>query len=132
VDRRVPQTGRDATSVPSRRSGRTSRSRDLSRQSDRIRLDRGIEHLDRVRIVLVREHGAFRLQDIGDNPLQRDGARFGDLRRRQPRPDQFVSFVQGRSRPRAAVENSSAPVTDRALIMSSESTSAKPIDRATS
>ena len=28
-----------------------------------LALDRGIEHLDRVRIVLVREHGAFRVQD---------------------------------------------------------------------
>jgi hypothetical protein len=49
-----------------------------------LALDRGIEHLDRVRIVLVREHGAFRVQDEAGclhllakecrlNPMQRLG-----------------------------------------------------------
>ena len=42
--------------------------RDLSGLHERIgeaiglALDRGIEHLDRVRIVLVREYGALRIQ----------------------------------------------------------------------
>src|ERR1700722_15227819 len=49
-----------------------------------LALDRGIEHLDRVRIVLVREHGTFRVQyeacrlhllanGCGLNPMQRLG-----------------------------------------------------------
>ena len=67
VDRRAPQTGRDATSVSSRRPGRTSRSRDLSRLHETVgeaiglTLDRGIEHLYRVWIVLVCEYGALRV-----------------------------------------------------------------------
>ena len=67
VDRRAPQTGRDATSASSRRSGRTSRSRDLSRLHETVgeaiglTLDRGIEHLYRVWIVLVCEYGALRV-----------------------------------------------------------------------
>ena len=59
-----------------------------------LALNRGIEHLDRVRIVLVREHGAFRVQYEASrlhllpngcrlNPMQRLGG--SELAAKAPR-----------------------------------------------
>ena len=65
-----------------------SRHRDLSGLHEPIgeaiglTLDRGIEHLDRVRIVLVREHGAFRVQhEAGRLHLLADGRRGDPMQR---------------------------------------------------
>jgi hypothetical protein len=54
-------------------------------------LDRGIEHLDRVRIVLVREHGAFRVQhEAGRLHFRSKGCRLNPVQRlgvARARPD---------------------------------------------
>ena len=48
-----------------------------------LALDRGIEHLDRVRIVLVREHGAFRVQYEADGfHLRTNGCRLNPMQAR--------------------------------------------------
>ena len=56
-----------------------------------LALDRGIEHLDGMRIVLVREHGAFRVQDeAGRLHLRADGCRLDPMQRlgvARARPD---------------------------------------------
>src|SRR5580704_19052939 len=56
-----------------------------------LALDRGIERLDRVRIVLVREHGAFRVQhEAGRLHLLADGCRLNPMQRlgvTRARPD---------------------------------------------
>src|ERR1700690_2647696 len=47
-----------------------------------LALDRGIEHLDRVRVVLVREQGAFRVQyEAGRLRLRADGGRIDPMQR---------------------------------------------------
>src|SRR5205823_2586247 len=47
-----------------------------------LALDRGIEHLDRVRIVLVREQGAFRVQyEAGGLHLLANGCRLNPMQR---------------------------------------------------
>ena len=47
-----------------------------------LTLDRGIEHLDRVRIVLVREHGAFRVQyEAGRLHFLANGCRLNPMQR---------------------------------------------------
>src|SRR5450432_393115 len=47
-----------------------------------LALDRGIKHLDRVRIVLVREHGAFRIQyEAGRLHLLANGCRLNPMQR---------------------------------------------------
>jgi hypothetical protein len=47
-----------------------------------LALDRGIEHLDRVRIILVREHGAFRVQyEAGRLHLLANGCRLNPMQR---------------------------------------------------
>src|ERR1700722_3055931 len=56
-----------------------------------LTLDRGIEDLDRVRIVLVREDGAFRVQyEAGRLHLLANGCRLNPMQRlgvARPRPD---------------------------------------------
>src|ERR1700730_17303462 len=56
-----------------------------------LALDRGIEHLDRVRIVPVREHGAFRVQyEAGRLYLLANGCRLNPMQRlgvARARPD---------------------------------------------
>ncbi len=56
-----------------------------------LALDRGIEHLDRVRIVLVREHGAFRVQyEAGRLHFLANGCRLNPMQRlgvARARPD---------------------------------------------
>src|SRR5277367_3420788 len=56
-----------------------------------LALDRGIEHLDRVWIVLVREHGAFRVQnEAGRLHLLANGYRLNPMQRlgvARARPD---------------------------------------------
>src|SRR5664279_3675668 len=65
-----------------------SRRRDLSGlhkpigEAIGLALDRGIEHLDRVRIVLVREQGAFRVQyEAGRLHLLANGYRLNPMQR---------------------------------------------------
>src|SRR5258708_4582506 len=66
----------------------SSRRRDLSGLHEPIgeaislALDRAIEHFDRVRIVLVREHGAFLVQyEASRHPLLADGRRVDPMQR---------------------------------------------------
>ena len=72
------------------------------REAIGLALDRGIEHLDRVRIVIVREDGAFRVQyKAGRLHLLADGGRVDPMQR--------LGVVRARARSGRVVDDDVVP-----------------------